>query len=110
MNLAGAGTSPGPTLDGPEVRRGGMTMTSLPTEVGALQVQRVLASVAELQCACRPGTVRELVRLTSMEPAQVVLALQELEAQGTVVRADAGGSVQYRLAPERWPFMTPLSR
>lgn len=85
-------------------------MTSLSTEVGAQGVQRVLASVAELQCACRPGTVRELVRLTSMEPAQVARALEQLEADGTVVRAGGAGSVQYRLAPERWPFMASLPR
>ena len=84
-------------------------MTSIPTEVPALGVQRVLASVTELQCECRPGTLRELVRRTSMEPSQVAEALAELETRGAVHRTDAGGVVQYRLAPERWPFRPSTS-
>jgi hypothetical protein len=60
-------------------------------------VARVLASIAELQCGCRPGTERELVRLTALEPAQVRQALELLTARGTVCGAEAGGAVQYRL-------------
>lgn len=78
---------------------------AVPTEVSAPAVQRVLASVAELQCDRRPGTVRELMRLTSLEPEAVEAALESLLADGVVCRTDAGGVVQYRLAAERWPFV-----
>lgn len=62
---------------------------------------RVLASIAELQGGCRPGTERELVRLTALEPVQVRQALDLLTAQGTVCGVDSGGAVQYRLRDPR---------
>jgi hypothetical protein len=71
-------------------------------------VARVLASVAELQCECRPGTERELVRLTAMEPDQVRQALALLTARGAVAGAEAGGVVQYRLSDRRLPVPAQL--
>jgi len=69
-------------------------------------VERVLASVAELQCEARPGTVRELTRMTALEPEQVLAALEALVTRGAVSQTDAGGTRQYRLARAGWPTAT----
>jgi len=66
-------------------------------------VERVLASVAELQCEARPGTVRELTRMTAMEPEQVQQALRVLVSRGAVAQTESGGTRQYRLARPGWP-------
>lgn len=70
------------------------------------QIARVVAGIAELQCGCRPGTERELVRLTALEPAQVRRAVDLLIARGTVCGVDSGGAVQYRLRDPRLPLPT----
>jgi hypothetical protein len=91
-------SSPRPARTGPRIGCAGRPEPT-PEELG-----RVLAGVTELQCERRPGTTRELVRITAMEPPVVSEALARLVASGTVARTDSGGTSQYRLATERWPF------